>query len=297
MHDVEDGLVDVIVVYKLDRITRTLVDFVRLIDFFDRYGVGFVSITQSFDTSDSLGRLILNVLLTFASSSAKSWRTVFATSCWYPAFGPMAIRNDAVWIFHQGAHTAHQSVRSCEGQIRLRAVCGSGELLGSRTEVQKAAYKTTPSQQEQYQVLRQQHADRLNDLQHASEPDLHRISPVRDRTDPWTSYSNYRTNLGLCPGENQGTRRSPPPTDTLLQLALRDFVRRLRSVDDLASRARARRHLSAILCVAQMIGAARIGRRHCGAARTHSNDWYAEPFRSFCSTANFSGPVCSGPAA
>jgi DNA invertase Pin-like site-specific DNA recombinase len=64
--DIERGLVDIVVVYKLDRISRTLLDFVRLIDFFDRYRVAFVAITQNFDTSDSLGRLIRNVLLTFA---------------------------------------------------------------------------------------------------------------------------------------------------------------------------------------------------------------------------------------
>ena len=64
--DIEEGLVDVVLVYKLDRITRTLLDFIRLIDFFERFGVVFVSITQNFDTSDSMGRLIRNVLLTFA---------------------------------------------------------------------------------------------------------------------------------------------------------------------------------------------------------------------------------------
>lgn len=64
--DIELGLVDVVLVYKLDRITRTLLDFVRLIDFFDKYGVVFVAITQNFDTSDSMGRLIRNILLTFA---------------------------------------------------------------------------------------------------------------------------------------------------------------------------------------------------------------------------------------
>jgi len=63
---VESGLVDVILVYKLDRLTRTLFDFVRLMDFLDRHNCALVSITQNFDTSDSLGRLILNVLLTFA---------------------------------------------------------------------------------------------------------------------------------------------------------------------------------------------------------------------------------------
>jgi site-specific DNA recombinase len=64
--DLESGLVDVIVIYKLDRITRTLLDFVRLVDLFEQFGVHFVSVTQNFDTADSTGRLILNILLTFA---------------------------------------------------------------------------------------------------------------------------------------------------------------------------------------------------------------------------------------
>ena len=64
--DIESGLIDVVVIYKLDRITRTLLDFVRLMDLFDQYGVSFVAVTQNFDTGDSTGRLILNVLLTFA---------------------------------------------------------------------------------------------------------------------------------------------------------------------------------------------------------------------------------------
>jgi DNA invertase Pin-like site-specific DNA recombinase len=66
LRDIENGLVDVVLVYKIDRLTRTLLDFVRLADFFERYGVVFVSITQNFDTADSMGRLVLNILLTFA---------------------------------------------------------------------------------------------------------------------------------------------------------------------------------------------------------------------------------------
>jgi DNA invertase Pin-like site-specific DNA recombinase len=64
--DIEAARVDVVVIYKIDRLSRSLLDFVRLIDMLERYGVSFVSITQAFDTSDSMGRLILNVLLTFA---------------------------------------------------------------------------------------------------------------------------------------------------------------------------------------------------------------------------------------
>ena len=64
--DVESGLVDMIVVYKIDRLTRSLSDFAKLIDCLDAKGCSFVSVTQSFNTSSSMGRLTLNVLLSFA---------------------------------------------------------------------------------------------------------------------------------------------------------------------------------------------------------------------------------------
>ena len=66
LRDVEAGAIDVVIIYKIDRLTRSLADFVRLIDVFSRYQVSFVSVTQSFDTSDAMGRLVLNILLTFA---------------------------------------------------------------------------------------------------------------------------------------------------------------------------------------------------------------------------------------
>lgn len=66
MKDIEAGLVDVIVLYKVDRLTRSLADFVRMMEVFDRYAVTFVSTSQSFDTSESIGRMILNILLTFS---------------------------------------------------------------------------------------------------------------------------------------------------------------------------------------------------------------------------------------
>lgn len=64
--DIQRGRIDVVVVYKLDRLSRSLLDFVRLMDVLDRYGVSFACITQNFDTADSLGRLVMNILLTFA---------------------------------------------------------------------------------------------------------------------------------------------------------------------------------------------------------------------------------------
>jgi site-specific DNA recombinase len=64
--DIEAGLIDVVVVYKVDRLTRSLSDFSRLVEAFDKHGVSFVSVTQAFNTTTSMGRLTLNVLLTFA---------------------------------------------------------------------------------------------------------------------------------------------------------------------------------------------------------------------------------------
>ncbi len=64
--DIEDGLVDVVVVYKIDRLSRSLADFAKLVEVFDRNGVTFVSVTQSFNTTTSMGRLTLNILLSFA---------------------------------------------------------------------------------------------------------------------------------------------------------------------------------------------------------------------------------------
>jgi site-specific DNA recombinase len=64
--DIEASQIDVVVVYKVDRLTRALSDFAKLVEVFDRRGVSFVSITQQFNTTTSMGRLTLNVLLSFA---------------------------------------------------------------------------------------------------------------------------------------------------------------------------------------------------------------------------------------
>lgn len=66
LHDIQSGKVNIVVVYKIDRLTRSLMDFSKLVEVFDKYGVTFVSVTQSFNTTTSMGRLTLNVLLSFA---------------------------------------------------------------------------------------------------------------------------------------------------------------------------------------------------------------------------------------
>jgi site-specific DNA recombinase len=64
--DIEAGRVDCVVVYKVDRLSRSLLDFARMMELFDRHRVSFVSVTQQFNTATSMGRLVLNVLLSFA---------------------------------------------------------------------------------------------------------------------------------------------------------------------------------------------------------------------------------------
>ena len=64
--DVSEGKIDVVVVYKVDRLTRSLADFAKIVEIFDKRNVSFVSVTQQFNTTTSMGRLTLNILLSFA---------------------------------------------------------------------------------------------------------------------------------------------------------------------------------------------------------------------------------------
>jgi site-specific DNA recombinase len=95
--DIESGLIDVIVVYKIDRLSRSLMDFAKLVEVFDRNNVTFVSVTQSFNTTTSMGRLTLNILLSFAQFEreviGERIRDKFAASrkrgIWMGGFVPM----------------------------------------------------------------------------------------------------------------------------------------------------------------------------------------------------------------
>ena len=97
IRDIEAGLIDVIVVYKIDRLSRSLMDFARLVEVFDRNNVTFVSVTQSFNTTTSMGRLTLNILLSFAQFEreviGERIRDKFAASrkrgMWMGGFVPM----------------------------------------------------------------------------------------------------------------------------------------------------------------------------------------------------------------
>ena len=69
--DIEAGLIDIVLLYKIDRLTRSLTDFSKIVDVMDTAGASFVSITQSFNTTTSMGRLTLNICCPLPSSSAR----------------------------------------------------------------------------------------------------------------------------------------------------------------------------------------------------------------------------------
>ncbi|HUD91656.1 recombinase family protein, partial [Sphingobium sp.] len=100
--DVAEGRIDIIVVYKVDRLTRSLLDFARLVEALDKSGTSFVSITQSFNTTTSMGRLTLNMLLSFAQFerevTAERIRDKIAASkargMWMGGIPPLGYRPD-----------------------------------------------------------------------------------------------------------------------------------------------------------------------------------------------------------
>lgn len=151
--DVSAGNVDVIILYKIDRLTRSLADFARIVDVLDRALASFVSVTQAFNTTTSMGRLTLNVLLSFAQFErevgAERVRDKIAASkrkgMWMGGVCPLGydVRNRALVVNETEACVVRQifdiylalgSVRSLEDDLRNRGVCS--KLRVSRAGVE-----------------------------------------------------------------------------------------------------------------------------------------------------------------
>src|SRR3954447_21707063 len=113
LDDVRAGKVDVIVVYKVDRLTRSLADFAKLVELFDQHDVSFVSVTQQFNTTTSMGRLTLNILLSFAQFerevTSESIRDKIAASkrkgLWVGGMVPLGYdaRDRSIWVNEEEA--------------------------------------------------------------------------------------------------------------------------------------------------------------------------------------------------
>ena len=105
MADIEAGLIDVVVIYKIDRLTRSLTDFSKMVDVFERHGVSFVSVTQQFNTTTSMGRLMLNILLSFAQFerevTGERIRDKIAASkrkgMWMRALNPLSLASSSIY--------------------------------------------------------------------------------------------------------------------------------------------------------------------------------------------------------
>ncbi len=145
LSDVDDGAVDQIVVYKIDRLTRSLADFARLVDRLETAGASFVSVTQSFNTATSMGRLTLNVLLSFAQFerevTAERIRDKIAASkqkgLWMGGSIPLGydIAGRTLTINEGEAETVRTLFDLYEKHGTVRAVVAEAEQLGLRSKV------------------------------------------------------------------------------------------------------------------------------------------------------------------
>ncbi|MBZ0218698.1 MAG: recombinase family protein [Fimbriimonadaceae bacterium] len=143
LHDIKKGHVDVVVVYKIDRLTRSLMDFARIVDIFDNQDVSFVSVTQQFNTTTSMGRLTLNVLLSFAQFerevTAERIRDKIAASkkkgIWMG--GPPPLGYDAI---DRALVVNDDEAKRVRQLFRLYLECGSVRILQLRAN--EAGIKT-----------------------------------------------------------------------------------------------------------------------------------------------------------
>ena len=140
LRDIEEGLVDVVVVYKIDRLSRSLMDFAKLVEVFDRNEVTFVSVTQSFNTTTSMGRLTLNILLSFAQFerevTAERIRDKFRRQ---PHEGHVDGRQSALWLPGRGPQARHRR-RRCEAYV---AGSSHGSLRSARPRSWRASSRNT----------------------------------------------------------------------------------------------------------------------------------------------------------
>ena len=189
--DIEAGRVDVVVVYKIDRLSRSLMDFARLVDVFERNDVTFVSVTQSFNTTTSMGRLTLNILLSFAQFEreviGERIRDKFAASrkkgMWMGGWAPLGYRVEnrkllideseaekVRWIFTRyvqtGSVTTVVKELTAEGFVnRYGQTLDKGrlyKLLNNRVYLGEAVHKGTAYPGEHEAIVRQSLWDRVH---------------------------------------------------------------------------------------------------------------------------------------
>lgn len=146
--DIEAARIDLVVVYKVDRLTRSLADFAKLIDRLEAAGASFVSVTQAFNTSTSMGRLTLNVLLSFAQFerevTAERIRDKLAQSkakgLWMGGFVPLGFEPDgrSLKIVPKEAETIQRLFELYDQHACLRLVEKAADGEGLRTKMRES---------------------------------------------------------------------------------------------------------------------------------------------------------------
>src|SRR5256885_2678342 len=183
--DIETGRVDIVVVYKIDRLSRALMDFAKLVEVFDRNHVTFVSVTQSFNTTTSMGRLTLNILLSFAQFerelTGERIRDKFAASrkkgMWMGGWAPLGydVRDRKLVVNEAEAATVRRifqqftrvgSATTLVRSLRLEGITGKRgklvdkgylyKLLNNRVYVGQAVHKGTAYPGEHQAIISQQ---------------------------------------------------------------------------------------------------------------------------------------------
>jgi site-specific DNA recombinase len=122
MADIDQGLVDAVVVYKVDRLTRSLADFAKMVEVFDARAVSFVAVTQQFNTTTSMGRLTLNVLLSFAQFERGDRRAHPRQDRRLQAQGHLDGRPGAARVRGARAPAGRKRGRSCNRKTHLHAL-------------------------------------------------------------------------------------------------------------------------------------------------------------------------------
>lgn len=147
--DISAGRVDVVVVYKVDRLTRSLVDFAKIVEVFDASAVSFVSVTQAFNTTTSMGRLTLNVLLSFAQFerevTGERIRDKIAASkakgMWMGGFVPLgyAARDRSLIVVEEEAETVRHIFCRYLALKSVNALAEELEACGVRSKLRPVA--------------------------------------------------------------------------------------------------------------------------------------------------------------
>ena len=176
--DVAERRIDIIVVYKVDRLTRSLADFAKLVEMFDGKGVSFVSVTQSFNTTSSMGRLTLNVLLSFAQFerevTGERIRDKIAASkkkgIWMGGVVPLGYRveNRKLLVDDREADAV---------RLIFRLYLELESLPALQRELRDRGVRSRPRTLASGRVNRRRAADQRSSLPHPEEPDV----PRRDQ--------------------------------------------------------------------------------------------------------------------